>query len=233
MTQVNQAVNDDTIKEDAGSMDNAQQLRIIEALIFASIEPVTIKDLQKHFDDAEGDVDFAGIIQTLQDDYAARGVNLVQRGDGAQRSYCFRTAIDLSDDLKLTRETPKKLSQAAQETLAVIAYHQPVTRPEIENIRGVAVSKGTLDLLMEEGWITIGRRKDVPGRPVTWKTTPAFLDYFGLDSLKSLPGFDELKASGLLDTRPAIDIVDPDRAQTSDLFDDNGDDDDADDKEIL
>ncbi len=214
MTQINQAVNDDRNI----STDSAQQMRIVEALIFASVEPVTVKDLQKHFEDE--DIDFALIIDTLQNDYAVRGVNLVVRGDGSQRTYCFRTATDLSDDLKLTRETPKKLSQAAQETLAVIAYHQPVTRPEIENIRGVAVSKGTLDLLMEEGWITIGRRKDVPGRPVTWKTTAEFLDYFGLDSLKSLPGFDELKASGLLDTRPAIDIVDPDRAQTSDLFDD-------------
>lgn len=186
------------------------QKRIVEAILFATSEPVSLNEINARL--PEG-VDTVSIINELKEDYVGRGIEIVER----DKSWTFRTANDVGDYLKLEREIPRQLSRAAMETLAIIAYHQPVTRPEIENIRGVAVSKGTLDLLLEEGWVTLGRRREVPGRPVTWKTTREFLDAFGLETLKDLPGLDELKASGLLDTRPAIDIVGG--GETADLFD--------------
>ena len=132
-----------------------------------------------------------------------RGVNLVE----IKNKWAFRTAIDLSDSLNIEVQVNRRLSRAALETLSIIAYHQPVTRAEIENIRGVSTNKGTLDTLMEMGWIKPGRRREALGRPLTWVTTTAFLDHFSLESLMDLPGMDEMKASGLLDRRPAIEIV--------------------------
>lgn len=197
-------------------MDNTHILykRIIEAVIFATSEPVGLSEISARLPQG---IDPMPYIEELKNDYAGRGIELVER----DKAWTFRTAADLGDQLKLEREIPKQLSRAAMETLAIIAYHQPVTRAEIENIRGVAVSKGTLDLLMEEGWITLGRRREIPGRPVTWKTTKSFLDSFGLENLKDLPGLDEMKSAGLLDTRPAIDTIG--REETGDLFENNSD----------
>jgi segregation and condensation protein B len=179
------------------SADDFDAIRLIEALLFASAEPLSEKALARHF--AEG-TDVAAMLKRLQGDYAGRGVNLVER-DGA---WAFRTAADLGDRLRIERTQLRKLSRAAVETLAVIAYHQPVSRAEIETIRGVATARGTLDVLIEAGWIKPGRRRETPGRPGTWVTTEGFLDHFGLGGLTDLPGVDELKATGLLDKRPAI-----------------------------
>ncbi|HAJ90884.1 MAG TPA: SMC-Scp complex subunit ScpB [Rhodospirillaceae bacterium] len=180
--------------------DPAQQKRLIEALLFASPEPIALKAIQNRLP-ATADVGF--ILTELQEEYSKRGVNLVRLED----SWAFRTAKDVGPYLALTKKEEKKLSRAGLETLAVIAYHQPVTRAEVENIRGVATNKGTLDVLLEAGWIKPGRRRETPGRPVTWITTNAFLDEFGISLLTDLPGLQELKASGLLDTRPAIENI--------------------------
>ncbi|HYE51157.1 MAG TPA: SMC-Scp complex subunit ScpB [Azospirillaceae bacterium] len=186
---------------DAGPMaDRNQQIRLIEALLFASAEPVPEEALQVRL--GEG-TDVRGLLADLAALYANRGVNLVAAGG----RWFFRTAPDLADALRLETEVQSKLSRAAIETLAIIAYHQPVTRAEIESIRGVATSKGTLDILMEAGWIKPGRRRETPGRPLTWLTTPGFLDHFGLESLRDLPGIDDLRAAGLLDPRPAVDAI--------------------------
>ncbi|WP_225889919.1 SMC-Scp complex subunit ScpB [Indioceanicola profundi] len=177
--------------------DHVQRLRLLEALLFASAEPVAEQDLQVRFGDG---VDIASLLAELAELYAHRGVNLVAFGG----RWAFRTSPDLGDYLRMETEVQQKLSRAAIETLAIIAYHQPVTRAEIESIRGVATSKGTLDILMEAGWIRPGRRRETPGRPVTWITTPHFLDHFGLETLRDLPGVEDLRAAGLLDSRPAI-----------------------------
>ncbi len=134
--------------------------------------------------------------------YEDRGVRLVRVGG----KWAFRTAPDVAPRLNLQREAERHLSRAAVETLAIVAYHQPVTRAEIEEIRGVAVNRGTLDVFLEAGWIKLGRRRETPGRPVTWVTTEAFLGHFGLETLKDLPGQKELAAAGLLDTRPAVSV---------------------------
>lgn len=181
-------------------MDRFQQLRLLEAILFASAEPVRAKTLEERMPDG---ADINGLLNDLEAMYANRGVTLNRVGD----AWAFRTASDLAEFMRVERETPKKLSRAAIETMAIIAYHQPVTRAEIEEIRGVAVSRGTLDLLLEAGWIKPRGRKRVPGRPVTWGTTPAFLDEFGLEDLKSLPGIEELKAAGLLDSRPGVGAI--------------------------
>lgn len=180
--------------------DPAEQKRLIEALLFASPEPISLKSIQNRLPDS---ADVGGILIQLQQEYAERGVNLVRLED----SWAFRTAADVGPYLALAKKEEKKLSRAALETLSVIAYHQPVTRAEVENIRGVATNKGTLDVLLEAGWIKPGRRRETPGRPVTWITTNAFLDEFGISLLTDLPGLQELKASGLLDTRPAIENI--------------------------
>jgi segregation and condensation protein B len=179
------------------SLDEFEHLRLLEALLFAAREPVQEKTLRQHF---PAEADLRALLAKLQGDYAGHGINLVER-DGA---WAFRTAADLAGRLKIERETMRRLSRAAAETLAVIAYHQPVSRAEIETIRGVATARGTLDVLIEAGWIKPGRRRETPGRPSTWVTTEGFLDHFGLSSLADLPGTDELKAAGLLDKRPAI-----------------------------
>lgn len=181
-------------------MDRFQQLRLLEAILFASASPVTEKSLTGRMPE---DADINGLLEELQGIYANRGVNLNKIGD----AWAFRTAADMAEFMTVEREAPKKLSRAAIETMAIIAYNQPVTRAEIEEIRGVAVSRGTIDLLLEAGWIKPRGRKQVPGRPVTWGTTPDFLDQFGLEDLKSLPGIQELKAAGLLDSRPGVGAI--------------------------
>lgn len=173
-----------------------QHLRIVEALIFASAEPVSERAIAERLPEGE---DIAQLLAELETHYAARGFNLVRRGDG----WAFRTAADLAESLKVERTQERKLSRAAIETLAIIAYHQPVTRAEIEEIRGVALSKGTIDILFAAGWIRPKGRRRTPGRPLTWATSDGFLDHFGLESLGDLPGVKELEAAGLLDARAA------------------------------
>ncbi|HMD64151.1 MAG TPA: SMC-Scp complex subunit ScpB [Stellaceae bacterium] len=177
--------------------ERAQQLRLVEALLFAAAEPVGEEALSRHL--GEG-ADVAGLLRELAQSYAGRGVNLVRLAGG----WAFRTAPDLAANLRIERPVVRKLSRAAIETLAVIAYHQPVTRAEIEQIRGVALGKGTIDALMEAGWVRPKGRRAGPGRPLLWVTTPGFLVHFGLDSLNELPGLDELRAAGLLDLAPLI-----------------------------
>jgi segregation and condensation protein B len=181
-----------------------ERLRRMEALLFAATEPLDIETLQTRLP-AESDIE--SLLMTLQVEYADRGVNLSEVG-GRWR---FETAQDLRSLLEEIREEPRKLSDAGLETLAIIAYHQPVTRAEIEEIRGVAVSKGTLDLLFELGWIRPRGRRRSPGRPVTYGTTHDFLQYFGLAGIADLPGQADLKAAGLLDARlpPGFEFPDP------------------------
>lgn len=171
-----------------------RNLRILEALLFASAEPVDLNEVRPFLSDA-ADVD--ALIDELQARYAGRGVNLVQRGS----KWAFRTAEDLNFLLRREETDTRPLSRAALETLAIIAYHQPVTRAEIEEVRGVSISKGTLDVLMEAGWVRMRGRRRTPGRPVTYGTTEGFLDHFGLENLGDLPGLEELKGSGLLSSR--------------------------------
>jgi len=177
--------------------DRFQQLRLVEALLFASAEPVSEAALAQRLPE---ETDLAALLDELRGLYANRGVRLVQVGG----RWAFRTASDLAPLLRVETTTRRRLSRAAIETLAVIAYHQPVTRAEIEEIRGVSMSRGLLEILLEAGWIRIGRRRQTPGRPVTWLTTEKFLDHFGLTSREDLPGIEELKAAGLLDKRPAL-----------------------------
>ncbi|MBU0799768.1 MAG: SMC-Scp complex subunit ScpB [Alphaproteobacteria bacterium] len=186
------------------------QLRAVEAILFATTEPLTPNAIRERL--PEG-ADVGGLLMNLQKEYETRGVHLTEK-DG---TWAFRTAADLSDVMHMKKEVQRKLSRSAMETLAIVAYHQPVTRAEIENIRGVVTNKGTLDILMEVGWVRPGRRRETPGRPLTWVTTSTFMDHFGLASLMDLPGLDELKASGLLDRRPAIETI----GGTGDLFGDN------------
>jgi len=169
-----------------------EELRILEAILFASSEPVDEKTLSERM---PAGVDVKQVLNLLKEEYAPRGVNLVR----INGKWTFRTANDLA--WLLTREAvqPRKLSRAALETLAVIAYHQPVTRAEVEDIRGVTMSKGTIDVLLETGWIRPRGRRNVPGRPITYGTTEGFVSHFGLDQLSDLPGLDELKGSGMLD----------------------------------
>ena len=165
--------------------------RAVEATIFASSEPLTIEDIQGHA--GEGDV--AAALNALAEIYTGRGIELVERGG----RWHFQTAPDLAHLLRRTREEPRRLSRAATETLAIVAYHEPVSRAEIEGIRGVQISKGTLDVLLEAGWVRSAGRREGPGRPLLYATTPEFLTHFGLASRKDLPGIDDLKAAGLLD----------------------------------
>src|SRR4051812_6227952 len=174
---------------------NPEHLRMVEALLFAASEPLDQKALSTSL--PEG-ADVPGLLQALEEIYQKRGVNLCCIAG----KYQFRTASDLAFLLRKEQPEQKRLSKAAIETLSIIAYHQPVTRAEIEDIRGVAMSKGTIDILMEIGWIKIRGRKRTPGRPVTYGTTEAFLVQFGLESISHLPGMDELKAAGFLDAIP-------------------------------
>jgi segregation and condensation protein B len=181
--------------------DRFQLLRLIEALFFGSAEPLGLDQIKRHL--PEG-ADAEELLAELVSLYANRGVNLIRIGN----RWAMRTAPDLAPLMQIERAVVRKPSRAAVETLAIIGYHQPVTRAEIEEIRGVALSRGTLDTLLEAGWIKPKGRRRTPGRPVTWGTSEAFLDHFGLESLEALPGVAELKAAGLLDTRPAITALD-------------------------
>jgi segregation and condensation protein B len=195
-------------------------VRMIEAILFASAEPMTEKALAARL--PEG-ADVAGALGHLAAWYDRRGVQLVQRGG----AWAFRTAPDLAEVLTVEAVDHRKLSRAALETLAIVAYHQPVTRAEIEEIRGVAVSRGTLDVLLEAGWIQPRGRRQTPGRPLTWGTTDGFLDHFGLQSVKDLPGIAELRAAGLLDARPALAAYGARASDDDDPAGDGTDDDDA------
>jgi segregation and condensation protein B len=178
-------------------MNDPQHLRLVEALLFASARPIDEAALAARL--PEG-ADIAELLAELTALYAERGVNLAKRGEG----WVFRTAPDLAAALSAESVVPRKLPRAALETLAIVAYHQPVTRAEIEDIRGVSVSQGTLDLLFEAGWVKMQGRKETPGRPMLWGTTETFLDHFGLTGLDDLPGLEELKSSGLLDPNPVL-----------------------------
>jgi segregation and condensation protein B len=166
-------------------------VRAVEAAVFASAEPLGVAEIAAYA--GEGDV--AAALAELAERYQGHGIELVERGG----RWHFQTAPDLAHLLRRTREEPRRLSRAATETLAIIAYHEPVSRAEIEAIRGVQISKGTLDVLMEAGWVKTAGRREVPGRPLLYATTPEFLTHFGLGSRKDLPGIDDLKAAGLLD----------------------------------
>ncbi|MEM7497313.1 MAG: SMC-Scp complex subunit ScpB [Pseudomonadota bacterium] len=181
----------------------AEQERMVEALLFAAAEPMTLADIARRL--PEG-TDPEAALAALTTRYAARGVRLERIG----AAWAFRTAPDLGFLLHETVREERKLSRAAMETLAVIAYHQPVTRAEIEEIRGVSVSKGTLDLLLDLGWVRLGRRRESPGRPATFVTTTAFLDHFELESTRDLPGLKELRAAGLLQSAAPASQADAD-----------------------
>jgi segregation and condensation protein B len=187
--------------------DHRRHLRMLEALLFAAREPLTTKAIAERM--PEG-IDLDALLHELQAAYAGRGVVLRRADD----SWAFRTADDLAFVLKRDVVEQKRLSRAAIETLAVIAYHQPVTRAEIEEIRGVSLSRGTLDVLLEAGWVRLRGRRRTPGRPVTFGTTPAFLDHFGLESIGDLPGLADLKAAGLIET--ALEIGDEARPSDED-----------------
>ncbi len=174
-----------------------ERLRLLEALLFAAPEPLAEAELALRLGE---EADIPVLLRELAETYAGRGINLV----GVAGGWTFRTAPDLATALKSEREVPRRLSRAAVETLAVIAYHQPVTRAEIEAIRGVGLARGTLDRLLESGWVQPKGRRESPGRPLNWVTTAQFLGHFGLDSLKELPGVEELRQSGLLDIGPAV-----------------------------
>ena len=165
--------------------------RAVEAVLFAATEPMTLEAIRTHLNGVE----VRAALAALQADYAGRGIELVKRGE----RWHFQTAADMAHLLRREHEEARKLSRAGIETLAIIAYHEPATRAEIEAIRGVGISKGTLDVLMEAGWIRPAGRREVPGRPVLYATTPAFLAHFGLASRRDLPGIDDLRAAGLLD----------------------------------
>jgi segregation and condensation protein B len=175
-----------------------QNIRLLEAILFASTDPVTEKSLARRM--PEG-VEVAPMLEKLKSHYENRGVNLVHVGG----SWVFRTAGDLANMLNREIGVTRKLGRATVETLAIIAYHQPITRGEIEDIRGVSLSKGTFDTLFVQGWIRPRGRRQTPGRPTAWGTADGFLDHFGLENIKDLPGIEELKSAGLLDKRPAID----------------------------
>ncbi|MFG1239421.1 SMC-Scp complex subunit ScpB [Xanthobacter autotrophicus DSM 597] len=184
----------DVRPEDERAYAFARDLRAIEALLFTSPLPVDGKAMKPHL---SADADIAALMEALTADYARRGVNIVKAAGG----WMLRTAPDLARVVAGPVPEARKLSRAAIEVLAIVAYHQPVTRAEIEEIRGVSTSKGTLDVLLETGWVRLRGRRKAPGRPVTYGTTPAFLVQFGLDAVQDLPGLDELKGAGLIDGR--------------------------------
>lgn len=186
------------------SADRWEKLRILEAILFAAADPLDERSLLEYFTSED---DIPALLEELQNLYAGRGVNLIRTAG----KWAFRTAPDLSFLLERISVEPRKLSKAALETLAIIAYHQPVTRAEIEEVRGVSTSKGTLDVLLEMGWIRLRGRRRAPGRPVTYGTTDMFLDHFGFDSVKDLPGLSELKGAGLLDSNlpPGFSVPEP------------------------
>ncbi|PID36252.1 MAG: SMC-Scp complex subunit ScpB [Rhodobacterales bacterium] len=189
-----------------------EQERMVEAVLFASAEPVTVAELAARLPHGS---DPAEALVHLRKRYEGRGVHLVKTGD----AWAMRTAPDLGFLMQKERVETRKLSRAAIETLAIIAYHQPVTRAEIEEIRGVSVSRGTVDQLLELEWVRFGRRRMTPGRPVTFVVTAEFLDHFGLESARDLPGLKELRAAGLLESRPTLDglqLTEPEEDEAQD-----------------
>lgn len=196
--------------------ERVRWLRFVEALLFASAEPVDEGELRRRIPE---EIDVRGLLGELAEHYDGRGVVLTRSGT----RWAFRTAVDLGPMLRHERPQRRKLSRAAIETLAILAYHQPTTRAEIEEIRGVALSKGTMDTLLEAGWIAPRGRRETPGRPLQWGTTNAFLDHFGLESLKELPGVEELRAAGLLDRRSGATSI---AMQQEDLEEDEEEDED-------
>lgn len=190
--------------------DIDENLRHLEALLFAAVEPIDVQTLRERMPD---DADVGALLARLVRDYEGRGINLVRVAD----RWRFQTAPDLAPNLIEVTEARRKLSNAALETLAIVAYHQPVTRAEIEDVRGVAVSKGTLDVLMELGWLRLRGRRRTPGRPVTYGTTTGFLAHFNLETISDLPGRDDLKAAGLLDPRLPKDFEMPEPMMVDDL----------------
>ena len=213
-------------KKKVGEVDQAnlfeapsvpEQIRMVEAILFASSTPVTVNELKSRMPQGS---DPKSALSQLMSHYSDRGVNLVKVGDG----WAIRTSADLSFLMRKETVETRKLSRAAVETLAIIAYHQPVTRLEIEEIRGVGVSKGTVDLLLEMDWIKFGRRKLTPGRPITFVVTQHFLDHFGLESVKDLPGLRELKSAGLLEStipnmKDSVADINKENAELSDNMD--------------
>ena len=195
------------------SADRREKLRVLEALLFAASEPLDVQHLASHL--AAGD-DVAALLTELQGFYASRGINLVR----VAGKWAFRTADDLSFLLEKHATEERKLSKAALETLAIIAYHQPVTRAEIEEIRGVQTSKGTLDVLLETGWVRPRGRRRAPGKPITYGTTENFLAHFNLDTVKDLPGLQELKGAGLLDANLPPDFKVPEPTDVAALMPD-------------
>lgn len=185
-------------------------LRLLEALLFAAVEPIDTQTLRDRMPE---DADVGALLARLTRDYAGRGVHLVRVAD----KWRFQTAPDLEHHLTDVKEAPRKLSNAALETLAIIAYHQPVTRAEIEDVRGVAVSKGTLDVLMELSWVRLRGRRRTPGRPVTYGTTDEFLAHFNLETITDLPGRDDLRSAGLLDPRLPKDFEMPEPKMMDDI----------------
>ena len=200
------------------------ELRLLEALLFAAVEPIDVATLRDRMPE---DTDVGVLLARLARDYAGRGINLVNVAD----RWRFQTAPDLAGRLVDIKEAPRKLSRAALETLSIVAYHQPVTRAEIEDVRGVAVSKGTIDVLMELGWVRIRGRRRTPGRPVTYGTTEDFLAHFNLEQITDLPGREELKAAGLLDSRLPKDFEIPTPMISMDIDEDPIEDDE--DKEFV
>lgn len=190
-------------EEDGGGAEAfAQALRIVEALLFASAVPLSAEVLARS---VPAGIVVEQVLAGLAEAYATRGVNLRQVAGG----WAFRTAPDLGYLLAAEAEPPRRLSRAALEVLSIIAYHQPVTRAEIEEIRGVATAKGTLDILLEAGWVRLRGRRRSPGRPVTYGTTPGFLDHFGLDRIDDLPGLEELKGTGFIEGQLTRDLTVP------------------------
>lgn len=185
-----------------------EQLKVLEAMLFAAPNPLSPQAIHERL---PTDADLNVLLTELRMMYEERGVRLME----INGAYAFRTAPEVADALTIEKNVERRLSRAALETMAVIAYHQPITRAEIENIRGVATHKGTIDQLLEMGWVKPAKRRETPGRPLTWVSTNGFLDHFGLGSIMELPGLEDLKAAGLLDRRPAIETV-PD---SRDLFD--------------
>tara|TARA_B100001123_G_C15220237_1_gene990967 strand:+ start:197 stop:835 length:639 start_codon:yes stop_codon:yes gene_type:complete len=181
-------------------MTESKDLIILEAILFVSNEPILEKDLKDKIVNKDKLHLFLKEIQNL---YSQRGINLVKTGE----SWSFRTSPQISEDLIIYKKQKRKLSRAAIETLAIIAYHQPITRPEIEEIRGVQMGRGSIDILLQIGWIKPKGRRNAPGRPSTWVTTNSFLEHFGLEDINSLPDKDELKASGFLEKKSAISTI--------------------------
>lgn len=207
-----------------GDIDS--NIRHLEALLFAAVEPIDVQTLRERMPET---ADVGALLARLVRDYEGRGINLVRVAD----RWRFQTAPDLAPNLIDVKEARRKLSNAALETLAIVAYHQPVTRAEIEDVRGVAVSKGTLDVLMELGWLRLRGRRRTPGRPVTYGTTTGFLAHFNLETISDLPGREDLKAAGLLDPRLPKDFEMPEPMMVDDLSGDEDPLDDAADPEFF